>query len=206
MTNFFSRINEIRNKIWFREWEKEKKTMANCFGIKLNIKYCTHTHTCTIIWVTDWKKINKSQLRKKNTHILRRLLATFFFSSFFSRTNYLFVAKWEINANTTKQFGFNLEIEVESTIASLIDWLNFKMEFRHALHTPMLFDQNKTETTRKNVHGFSRIWQQRYTDREIEKITTTTTEINDVWQNQMCSERNTHNNTNSNKKILCHKN
>lgn len=129
----------------------------------------THTHTHMHNHLGDRLKENQQiPIEKKKTHILRRLLATFFFSSFFSRTNYLFVAKREINANTTKQFGFNLEIEVESTIASLIDWLNFKMEFRHALHT-MLSDQNKTETTLKNVHGFSRIWQQRYTDREIEK-------------------------------------
>lgn len=143
--------------------------MANCFGIKLNIKYCTHTHTHaqSFGWQIERKSTNPNW-EEKNTHTTSIVGDFFFLFFFFSRTNYLFVAKWEINANTTKQFGFNLEIEVESTIASLIDWLNFKMEFRHALHT-MLSDQNKTETTRKNVHGFSRIWQQRYTDREIEK-------------------------------------
>lgn len=67
------------------------------------------------------KENQQIPIEQKKTHILRLMLTTFFLSSFFSRTNYLFVAKREINANTTKQFGFNLEIEVESTIASLID-------------------------------------------------------------------------------------
>lgn len=137
--------------------EKREKTMDNCFGIKLNIKkYCTHTLTHTHMHSHLGDRLKENQqipIEKKKTHILRLMLTTFFLSSFFSRTNYLFVAKREINANTTKQFGFNLEIEVESTIASLIDWLNFKMEFRHALHT-MLSDQNKTKRFAKMSMDF----------------------------------------------------
>lgn len=126
--------------------------MDSCFGIKLNIKNIAHTHAQSFGWQIERKSTNPNWAKKK-THILRLMLTTFFLSSFFSRTNYLFVAKREINANTTKQFGFNLEIEVESTIASLIDWLNFKMEFRHALHT-MLSDQNKTKRHAKMSMDF----------------------------------------------------